>query len=311
MRTKKLIPDPKTEIGVIRRYLHVLALLQNNKDPIDWNGSSLSRFLQYEEFNKYSDNFISDKTVRVYINDYLKKELGIDIDMEKGARRIELKSIPKDMLEEIINIYSTFVVKDSTRKFILKNFIKKNPYNCLWMLGRIYFASLARNSIEFDYITNSGYKIIKCIFNPYYILLRNNNLYLYGRQVDQDEYWLLILNRISDIRVLETKFQDIIPPVDDIFKDTLGSFIGKKYNVTIEYSKDIQNPIEQFLSIVEPKIVDIDHGKRFQAEFRVSDAVYLCKQLFLYGSNVKIVKPVEIRDMMVDMLNDSLTVYKG
>jgi hypothetical protein len=308
MKQKQLIPDPEKKLAVIRRYLHILALLQNNKDPMNWNGTTLCEILQYEE-NAFNIT-MTEKSIRDYINKNLKEELGIDIDVEKGARRIELKSIPKDMLEEIINLYSVFVVKDSTKDFIFKNFIRKHPYDCLWTLARIHFASLSRNSIEFDYIDNAGKKSAKCEMNPYHILLRNNNLYLYGRKPDQDEPWLFILNRVSNIRVLDRTFEDDIPEFEEIFKDTLGSFIGKKYNIIIEFTKDVQNPVEQFLSIVEPRITLLSGGEKFRAEFKASDTEYLCKQLLTYGKNVEIIQPKEIRNMLVDMLKESLAVYE-
>jgi predicted DNA-binding transcriptional regulator YafY len=38
--------------------------------------------------------------------------------------------------------------------------------------------------------------------------------------------------------------------------------------------------------------------------------MYLCKQLFMYGVKVEILEPKELRDLMIDMLKKSLSVYK-
>ena len=37
--------DPRNQIDVTRRFLHILALLQNAKDPQDWNATTLSRIM--------------------------------------------------------------------------------------------------------------------------------------------------------------------------------------------------------------------------------------------------------------------------
>ena len=40
MEKVRIFPDPEKKLAIIKRYLHILALLQNNKDPIDWNGTT-------------------------------------------------------------------------------------------------------------------------------------------------------------------------------------------------------------------------------------------------------------------------------
>ena len=56
----KEFPKPDTQLNVLRRYLHVLALLQNNKDPEDWNGSTLADIISKEE----AGDPLTDKNVR-------------------------------------------------------------------------------------------------------------------------------------------------------------------------------------------------------------------------------------------------------
>lgn len=306
MEKTKIFPDTEKKLAIIRRYLHILALLQNNKDPVDWNGTTLADVLHLDE----PAVSLTDKSVRDYIKKHLVDELDINVDVEKGGRRIELaEPVNPDVLEKIISVYASFVVSDSTMKIVLRHFIRKHPYDCLWMLGKIYFAALSRNSVKFDYVTNSGYKINNCVFNPYHIVCRNNNLYLLGRQVEKEKTWLLVLSRIDNLRLTDEYFEDTVPGIDDIFKDTLGSFIGQKYSVKLRFKKEVLQPLEQFLSILEPEITALDGGEMYEAAFTVSDERYLCKQLFLYGSDVEILEPQIVRDIMVEMLDESRGVY--
>lgn len=307
MKKQIIIPDPEDKLNIIRRYLHILALLQVNEKDIKWNGQTLSEILWADEQGEGP----SDKAIRDYINKHLKKELELPVDIRKGSREISLSGpIESAMLERIAGIYSLFVVSDTSRDDVLKSFIKNHPDDCLWLLARIYFAKLRKKRIKFDYTANSGYQIKECLANPYYMVIRNNNLYLVARIPGKAEPWLFIANRIENLKVTDQEFDEEIPPLDIIFKDTLGSFLGEKYRVTLRFDKDIRIVMEQILGILEPEITPINDGNQFEARFSISDDRYLCKQLFLYGNKVEILEPKELRDLMVEMLKESMGVYK-
>ena len=304
--TTKEIPNPRTEYGVIKRYLHVLALLQNNKDPQDWNGSTLADILSLDESDGRP---LSDKNIRDYIGKYLEEQLGIGIEKIQGGRRTELADALKDeLLGQIASLYSSFVVNDSAKEVVLESYIKKHPLDGLWMLARIYFASLEKKRIKLDYETNTGYKITDALLEPYHLVFRNNNIYLVGKIPEKTEPWLFILGRVHNLRITDDHFEGPIPSVDDIFKNTLGSFVGKSIDARIRFSKKILNPLEQMLGILEPEITKAGDDV-YEAKFSVSDDVYLCQQLFMHGSAVEILEPAELRAKMVVMLKESLGVY--
>jgi hypothetical protein len=306
MEKQVIIPDPEKKLAVIKRYLHIIALLQNSRDPRDWNGHTLADTLSRDE----TSAVLSDKNIRDYIKKNIIEELGLDVDIEKGGRRIELASpIEGEMLANLMNMYCLFVATDSSREAVLRQLMKRRPDDCLWMLGRIYFAAKEKKRIEFDYTTNDGRRI-HCVMNPFHLVLRNNNLYLYGRRAGQDHTSLLIVNRIENLKVTDEPFEETAPPVDEVFRDTLGSFLGKKYHVKLRYSKAVANQMEQFLGILEPEISALNGGDQFEARFSVSDDMYLCKQLFLYGKEVEVLEPKEMRELMIGMLKESMGVYR-
>ncbi len=292
-------------MGILRRYLHILALLQGNKDPVEWNGTSLASMLNIEEREAPTD-----KTIREYIKKHLKKELGLRVDVRKGGRKIELaEPISDEMTLRIASLYSSFVVHDSTRELILKNFIRKHPIDCLWMLARIYFACLEKRQIKFNYTTNTGARIKELILNPHFMIFRGNNLYLHGRRPGFPEVRQFIVNRIENLVVTDQFFDDEIRDPAEVYKESLGSFIGETYHVKIRFTEAVLQPIEQTISILEPEIKELGDG-RYEATFTVADDIYLCKQLFFYGKEVEILEPKELRDAMKEMLEESLAVYQ-
>ncbi|MFW5861523.1 MAG: WYL domain-containing protein [Spirochaetota bacterium] len=300
-------PNPRTEYGVIKRYLHVIALLQNDEDTRHWNARTLADMLSLDE----EDGDLSDKNVRDYIQKHLEQQLEISVDREKGGRETRLaEDLKGDLLHNIALLYSSFVAVDSSREIILKNFLKKHPRDGLWMLATLYFATLNRTRVKLDYVTNSGYNITNASFHPYHMVFRNNNLYLLGRVTGKDSTWPLILNRVTNLRVTGETFDDAIPNVDDIMGGSLGAFIGEKYNVKLRFNKRVLFKLEQFLSILEPEFVEKDEHT-CEVTFSASDDIYLCKQLFMYGKDVEIIQPIELREKMTQMLNSCMKVYEA
>ncbi len=303
----KKIPSPRTEFGVIKRYLHVLALLQNNRDPQDWNGNTLADLLSLDEA---PDSPLADKNIRDVIRKNLKEELGIEIETIKGGRRTELTGeLEGDLLKELLNLYSFFVVKDASRDVALGLLARRLPYDALWVLARLYFASLEQRVVEFDYTTNSGYRITRARFHPWHIVYRNNNLYLVGRLAAKEERWLIILNRLENLKILDEHFNDDVPAVEEIFKESLGSWIGEKKEVAIRFHQSIARQVEQFLDVLEPETKE-DGDDHLVARFTIADDIYLCKQLFLYGDKAEILEPESLRKTMRKMLEQSLELYQ-
>lgn len=298
-------PDPRTELGVIKRYLHVLALLQNNKDAQDWNGTTLADILSYDE-----EEPVLDKTVREYIREYLKTELNIPVEMGKGKRRIELADeIDETLQVRLASIYADFVIADASRVAVMKQLVRAHRYEALWLMARLYFATKKRNIVSFNYTTNSGYRLKRAKFHPWYLTLRNHSLYLVGRLHGKEKPWVLILNRVEDLIVEDEHYTEEPIAYDDIFSDTLGSFVGQKHDVLLRVHERAIIPMEQFLNILEPSMEKEDDSW-FRLRFTLSDDTYLCKHLLLFGGDVEIIEPQSLRDTMVRLLQESLRVYE-
>jgi len=300
------IPNPETRLGVIKRCLHVLALLQNPSDTVQWNAGNLADLLSMDE----PRDPITDKAVRDYIQKYLVNEFGIEVATEKGKRHTGLR-IPLD--EEVqlrmAAVYSGFVTTDTGRDIILRKLIARHPEDGLWMLARVYFAALLKKKIEFDYIPATASEPRRYRVHPYHLVFRNNNLYLACRSLSHNVTALFIFNRINALAVLDDGFTEDAPPVEEVFRDSLGSFIGPKYAVVLRFHEKLLGMMEENLSILDPDIRP-DGEHHYRASFTVSDDRFLCKQLFLYGRNVEILEPPELRKTMIHMLKESSSVYR-
>ena len=78
----------------------------------------------------------------------------------------------------------------------------------------------------------------------------------------------------------------------------------------LKIAGDLQQRIEQLLSILNPEFRENKKEGCFEVTFTVADARYLCMQLFQFGGKVEIVEPGEVRDVMVGMLEEGMGVYR-
>lgn len=305
---KNSIPKPETQLNVLKRYLHVLALLQNSRDSAGWNATSLADLLSLDE----TDDPLSDKTIRDYIHKNIVEEMGIDVTTGKGRRTTRIvKPLEKDIHCRLAGIYSYFIAVDDSKDIVLKDLIKKHPEDALWFMARLYFAKVERKVVSFSYRPNTVGKRFAFSVHPYHMVFRNNNLYLAGKNEYRNNVSLFIFNRIDSLKVLDRTFDEEIPPVADIFRDTLGSFIGPRHRVRIRFTEDVVLQIDYLLGALDPRITGPDKAGYYEAVFTVSDDMHLCKELFLYGSEVEIVEPKDLRETMGRMLRESMKKYRG
>lgn len=307
--------NPANQIHVMRRFLHVIGLLQNPSDPYEWNGKTIADLLSEDCDDIYSDDSrISPKSIQDYIDKKLKKELNLSIKKQRGGKRIELSEIDDKLMADLINHYSLFVVHDSAREDILHRFMEKHKLDCLWMMARIYFASLTGNLISFKYESRSSGAEKEYVVKPYYMVIRGNNLYLVGENTEKQRRVLFIFAKIKEksLKVLDINFDaGRKPSIEELFEGSISAYIGMKKRVKLRYSKKAAEYVEEIIESINPEIRIIDGNTKYdyEAEFDVADDVYLCKQLFTWGSETEIVSPAELRDKMKSMLENCLKNY--
>lgn len=304
MQKREFKLNPKHALGIIRRYLHVLALLQNNKDPQDWNSNTLADIISYE-----TDKPVDDKVIRGDIDKYLENDLGLSISSKRGARRSELSSeMDNDTLLTLLMTYTDFVMEDSSRMRALKSIIESKKDICLWLFARIHFAKMKRNKINFDYTTNSNRRI-NITVHPYHIVCRENKIYLVGMRDSDNTVGPYILARVENLKVLDAEFGESVPDIHEIFKHSLSGFLwNEATEMTIRYKAHRENYMRNEFSSLDPEVKT--DGEWNEMTFMVFDPEAVCRQLFFYGADVVITAPEDIRIWMIDSLKQSLSMYQ-
>jgi len=305
-RTDRQIPYPETRLNVIKRFLHVLALLQNDEEQ--WNATSLADILTLDE----GGHVVSDKNIRDSIA-YIEDKLEIGISTQKGSKRTMLEEeLSEEMMLQLAVLYASFIISDSTGETTLKNFLTRHSRDGLWMLARLHFACLERKKIRLDYTSNRGHENKGWEVYACHLVFRTVNLYLLIQIPGESRPRLLIANRIENLEVLDDAYDGEVKSIEELFNYSLSGYIvdhDKVKEVSITYDEMIHPQIEQFLASLEPEYTHKD-GK-YEAVFMSADDLYLCKQFLMYGKSIEIVGPSELRARMVELLEESLSVYTG
>jgi len=304
MESKALTFNPKHTLGIVRRYLHVLALLQNKTDPAEWNSNTLADMISLE-----TDEPLSDKVIRGDISKYIEGDLGFAVATKKGAKNSRLSTeIDEETLLTLLMTYADFVITDSARERALRSFISEKKETCLWLLARIHFATVEKKKIRIDYI-NTSKERISVVINPYHLVLRENKIYLVGWFEPENCHRQFILSQIHHLEVLDARFSETIPPVKAIYEYSNSAFIwkGDPVRMIIQYKAEQSLRIKAEFSHLNP--VYNERGEWNEMTFLVWDYESVCRQLFYYGSDVVIVSPEEVRAWMVEHLRSSLSGY--
>ncbi len=304
-RIDRQIPNPATRLNVINRFLHVLALLHNDNE--EWNATSLAEIITLDEM----ENVVSDKSIRDSIK-YIREELDIDINTIKGSKRTLLEEeLEDEMLQRVATVYASFIVRDTAREEVLKNFLSRHQHIGLWILARLHFACLERQMIKIDYVSNRGHVNKGWEVYPLHMVFRTGNLYLVIQVPGEPRPRLLIVNKIENLQMCDEKYEGEVPTLEELFKDSLSGYLtdpAQVKEVTISYDRSIHSRLEQFLASLEPEYTD--EGERCRAVFTSADDLSLCKQFLLFGDKLEILSPPELRETMTSLLKKALSVYE-
>ena len=309
-------PNHEGKIDALKRCLHILSLTQhipaNNET---WNSASLSSLLSLDEVK---DSGVDDSSVTKYINHQIKNGFGIEIDtvtVDGKSARVVSEDIDIDAQLNFARVYSAFVIEDTSRNIALKKFIKAMPDRALWTIARVYFAVLEKRMIQIDYTGSSGNEIQNWKLYPYYFFFSEFNLYLTAYDPVENLRFTLRAERIRNLIVTDESFKKHpdITPVSKLYRNSLSAYlsIDGPVKMKIRYKKTAAANIEDLISPLNPVKIPHENGEQFEAEFIIDDYRFLCKQLFMYGKNVEIISPPEVRQTMVTMLKESLGVYEG
>ncbi|HRX15801.1 MAG TPA: WYL domain-containing protein [Spirochaetota bacterium] len=323
--------DPATKIRIMERYLHILALIQN-PEGIDggWTDKKIAdRINEVLENKEGSDDSLTDDKVNRDIKT-LRDDLNISISGQGTSRRMIMDTLDPHLQITLLEAYAPFVITDNSRDLILDNIVQNNSDYCAWNIAAVKYALTMNrycNNISATYTLNFDYASKACNHTkdenreivPYHLVFKNNNLYLIGLMLSNglpvhNSPTVYLFEKIKEIKLKKSdKITHTVPPVKEIYKNSTSSFINQKtHDVVIRYTQSAQTELKRVLpeTAIETEIKDANNSKySYETRFISCDDIYLCKELFVFGDQIEIIKPTELRKMMFDNAQAVLDAY--
>lgn len=171
------------------------------------------------------------------------------------------------------------------------------------VLDKLRQAMLSFKKVEFDYNTDKGLRHIA--LNPYGIII-------------SDKYYLVGFNEyVNDLRLYKVdKLQNLIVADDYFEKDEkflLSEYCNNSFsiyqeepmNITLEFDKSVAQDVLNYHFHPTQRMKELDNGN-VRVKFTCGGKYAICHELFKWGCDVKIKKPVELREYYKGYLEDVL-----
>ena len=290
-----------TGFSIFMRQLHILALMQHSTAAENMNYRTMADLLALVPW----DEDVNEKKIARCVDKL--KEMGFPVHTAQGESRVVLeKELTQKEMLEVLPYYLNLISDTMGIRDCFKSYVQNHGSRSLWIIGRIYFASLQKKKIELTYRSLKKSEPEKYILNPYRWVYRDNAVYLIARNIKRDVS-LFRLNRIRDVAIKDEIFDDIIPTADELLRYSMGAYISEEcYDVVVRFMPDLKERIEEDFGHLDPIFVEGSDTEYLEAEFTVCDLESVCKAVFGYYGDVKIVAPAEAVDQMKRMLEGNM-----
>lgn len=173
------------------------------------------------------------------------------------------------------------------------------------VLEQLRSAMLSFKKISFDYSINDKTKTIT--LNPYGLVIADK-YYLVGFNDYVNALRQYKVDKIRNMSILEEYFEkDENFSLTDYCNNSFGVYQEKPLNITLEFDNEVAEDVLNYHFHPTQKIKQLENGN-IQVKFTSGGTYAICQELFKWGCNVKIKKPVELKNYykryLFDVLNN-------
>lgn len=157
--------------------------------------------------------------------------------------------------------------------------------------------------LSFAYVSQSseGFRTVA----PYFIVFKWANWYLWGQNLQTNDCRLYKLNRLSDLKVTQTRFDPKPIPIPDM--------------KPIKHGKNAVHFSALFDPSVKWRVMDEFSANQLQLEDNgqllltgeYSDVQSLIQWLLSFGHQVQLLQPIEVRDLLISTVQKMIQNYRA
>jgi len=168
-----------------------------------------------------------------------------------------------------------------------------------------------RKKVKIDYQSPGHRRTVERELIPYYLLSNKRGWYLLAMNKIRNRIETYAVFRMKKAKLLNSKFvipdnfkpEDYIDPEMGIFSST------KKYNIEIEFDSETTPYIKERIWHTDQTIIEKNDGTII-LKFKTNQLESVKFQLLPWGAGAKVIAPEELREMMVDTIEEMRERYQ-
>lgn len=249
-------------------------------------------------------------------------EIYLLCDAVRSAKFINAKKT-RELISKLNSMLSVYQVKRRGRSVFYSLADKRDNKDLYYNIDSISYAIEHKKQIK---LTNAKRVLSKdrqiitekksMIINPYALTWQEDHYYLIGNYAKYDNLIHLRLDRIGNVEILDTParhFSEVSDysdsfDISDYTNKLFGMYSGEESEIELCCNKSItEQVLDRFSEAVFIKNVT-DDTFNLSVNAVISEA--LVTWIINYGSNLKVVKPNILKEMVLDRVNQVLENYK-
>lgn len=177
--------------------------------------------------------------------------------------------------------------------------VKANPKT----MELLRCAMLSFKKISFDYLTDNGNRTIT--LNPYGLIV-SDKYYLVGFNEYVNDLRLYKVYKIKNLKILDEYFdKDENFSLQEYCNKSFSIYQEEPLNITLVFDKSVAEDVLNYHFHPTQKLKTSDNGN-IEVKFTSGGTYAICRELFKWGTNVKIKKPAELKKYYKQYLSDVL-----
>ncbi|AEG58363.1 helix-turn-helix transcriptional regulator [Desulforamulus ruminis] len=158
--------------------------------------------------------------------------------------------------------------------------------------------------VELKYTDSSGAKTLRRV-QPYSLVLKGQNWYLYAWCLLRGEFRLFKLSRMKEINILETRFQPQEVSLQPFPWEEEWSSPGGMVELELVFDKEMEAVVEEWFA---GNLVQLEDG-RIRIEISLPENNWLYGFLLSFGTGVEVIRPSRLRKILADQARGILKKY--
>lgn len=161
-----------------------------------------------------------------------------------------------------------------------------------------------RNIIEFTYYSNE--KLTKRKVEPYVIVFKEANWYLYAYCLERKDFRLFKLRRMSDLKITDAAFDARDFSLDNLnLEQEFDS--NKSLSIVAMFDKTMVNVVNDIFGFNN---YEIAMDGRLKVTFNMALNGWLYGFILGFGDKIEVLEPIELRDMIRSMAENICRIYE-